>query len=186
MRLFVAIKIEPDTAFLNLYRSLQTQLGLEKIKWVEPQNLHLTLKFIGKTPEDQLNLLHTNLQEVALRHSGFDLRLEKAGIFGSSYQPRVLWLGSNEQEELRALGEDVLNSLDAIGFQRDRQNFVPHLTVGRIKQLTDKKFFQTVMAQYRDAFFQEVKVNEFLLYESRLNKQEPVYRVLRTYNLSSQ
>lgn len=183
-RLFVAIKIIPDAAFLSIYQKLRLQLSLDKIKWVEPKNFHLTLKFIGKTPEDRLNVLHTALQKVAICHAGFDLCLQKTGIFGSSYQPRVIWLGSDEPAGLRILGDDVLNSLNTVGFLRDKQNFVPHLTIGRIKQLNNKKYFQDIIAQFRKAFSLGIKVDKFFLYESILMPKGPVYRVLQSYDLS--
>jgi 2'-5' RNA ligase len=109
--------------------------------------------------------------------------LQKSGIFGSRYDPRVIWLGTNNNQELTALGEDVLNSLDVAGFSRDRQNFVPHLTLGRIKQLTNKKYFQEVIAQYHETFFQKLTVEQFYLFESILQPSGPVYKVLKSYDL---
>jgi len=182
-RLFVAVKIHPDSEFEGIYGELKKKLILDKIKWVESQNLHLTLKFLGKTPEEDFNRIHSVLQEVADRHFHFELSLQTAGIFGSRYDPRVIWLGTNQTQELTTLGEDVLNSLDMAGFTRDRQNFVPHLTLGRIKYLTNKKYFQEIISQYHETFFQKQIVEQFYLYESILNPAGPVYHVLKSYDL---
>ncbi len=182
-RLFVAVKIHPDRHFEGIYGELRKKLILDKIKWVELQNLHLTLKFLGKTSEENFSRIHSVLQEVVARHFCFELSLQTAGIFGSRYDPRIIWLGTNQNQELTILGEDVLNSLDAAGFPRDRQNFVPHLTLGRIKQLTNKKYFQEIILQYHEMFFQKLAVEQFFLYESILNPAGPVYRILKSYNL---
>jgi 2'-5' RNA ligase len=182
-RLFVAVKIHPDARLEKVYGELRKKLILDKIKWVEPQNLHLTLKFLGKTPSEDIKRIDAVLREVATRYSAFELSLQKSGIFGSRYDPRVIWLGTNNNQELTALGEDVLNSLDVAGFSRDRQNFVPHLTLGRIKQLTNRKYFQEVISQYHETFFQKLTVEQFYLFESILQPSGPVYKVLKSYDL---
>jgi 2'-5' RNA ligase len=182
-RLFVAIPIAPDKDFATTYMALRKPLVLDRIKWVEPQNMHLTLKFLGKTPDDQIPQIHAALLAVASKHAEFDMLLNKTGIFGSSYQPRVIWLGDDDSKEIRVLGEDLLNELDAAGFSRDRQNFVPHLTLGRIKQINSKKHFQNTIGQFKSAFSLRVPVKRFVLFQSILKPQGPVYRVLKTYPL---
>lgn len=182
-RLFVAVKVQPDNQFEEIYRELRKKLFLDKIKWVESQNLHLTLKFLGKTPADDFEKIHIVLQEVAARHSAFELTLQQSGIFGSRYNPRVIWLGTNENRKLKALGKDVLNSFDAAGFERDRGNFVPHLTLGRIKQLTNKKYFQEVISQYHETLFQKQIIEKFYLFESIRNRTGPIYKILKNYDL---
>ncbi|MBE0650950.1 MAG: RNA 2',3'-cyclic phosphodiesterase [Bacteroidales bacterium] len=182
-RLFVAVKIHPDDQFKEIYVELRKKLILDKIKWIEPQNLHLTLKFLGKTPTEDIKRIDSVLKEVAARHSIFGMSMQNSGIFGSRYDPRVIWLGTDNNQDLTALGEDVLNSLDEAGFERDRQNFVPHLTLGRIKQLTNKKYFQDVISQYHETFFQKQVVEQFYLFESILQPSGPVYKVLKSYDL---
>jgi len=182
-RLFVAVKVQPDNQFEEIYRELRKKLILDKIKWVEPQNLHLTLKFLGKTPAEDFEKIHTVLQEVAARHTFFELTLQQSGIFGSRYNPRVIWLGTNGNRKLKALGEDILNSFDAAGFDWDRGNFVPHLTLGRIKQLSNKKYFQQVISQYHETLFQKQTIEKFYLFESILNRTGPVYKILKSYDL---
>lgn len=182
-RLFVAVKIHPDSRFEDIYTELRKKLILDKIKWVELQNLHLTLKFLGKTPSEDFGRVHSVLQETAARHSCFELSLQQTGIFGSRYDPRVIWLGTNQNPELTALGEDVLTRLDEAGFERDRGNFVPHLTLGRIKYLTNKKYFQEIISQYQETFFQKQTIGQFYLFESILNSSGPVYKVLKSYDL---
>ena len=182
-RLFVAIKIHPDENFMKTLIALRHALQLEKISWVKPDNFHLTLKFIGKTTEEKLPDIQKALQEVVSKHKLFTLKLAGTGIFGSSYKPRVLWFGIDENETIRQLGKDVLDTLDTVGFPRDRQNFVPHLTIGRIRHIEHKKMFQEAVAAHHNDFLQEFPVDKIFLYESLLTSSGVIYRVVKGFPL---
>jgi len=182
-RLFVAIKVVPDENFLKSYVALRHALQLEKISWVKPENFHLTLKFLGKTPEDKFPAIRTALQQVAEQTGNFSMKMAGTGIFGSSYKPRVLWFGIENDLAIHQLGETVLNNLDKAGFPRDRQNFVPHLTIGRINKIEHKKMFQDAVAAHRHDFLQEFTINKIILYESLLKPMRVVYKQRMEFRL---
>ena len=182
-RLFVAIKIHPSEKFLKTYDSLKSGLRFARITWVKPESIHVTLKFFGETMENRIPDISKVLQEVAGRHKPFTSELVNVGIFGSSYSPKVIWFGIDKPEPLKKLGNDVLQSVESIGWENDRQNFVPHLTIGRIKDIPDKHLFQSVIDEHKKTWMQEVQVSEFHLYESILRSGGPIYKVLETYNL---
>jgi len=182
-RLFAAIKIHPSPEFIRLYTELQNSLRIANIKWVDVNNIHITLKFFGETEESKIRGINKALAEVAFQNSSFVINLKNSGIFGSSYNPRVVWFGIEKSPALEKLAEEVLEAMDKTGFERDRQNFVPHLTVGRIKQVKDKRIFQEVIERYRTVEVQEEKVDRFLLFESILKPHGPEYRVLETFLL---
>ena len=163
--------------------ALRYALQLEKISWVKPENFHLTLKFLGKTTEEKLPAIRSILQQVAGQTPAFSLKISGTGIFGSSYKPRVIWFGVENDIIIRQLGETVLNHLDKAGFHRDRQNFVPHLTIGRINKINHKKMFQKAMADHRDDFLQESVVDKIILYESLLKPSGVVYQVVSKFPL---
>jgi len=183
-RLFVAIKIYPEENFLKTFNALRYALQLEKISWVKPENFHLTLKFLGKTPEEKLPDIRKALQEAAGQTTPFTMKIAGTGIFGSSYKPRVLWFGIEENQTMKQLGENVLNALDTAGFPRDRQNFVPHLTMGRIRKIEHKKMFQEAVTAHRQDFLQESPVEKIILYESLMKPSGVVYKVVSTFHLS--
>ncbi len=182
-RLFAAIKVIPDENFLKSYESLRHALQLEKISWVKPENFHMTLKFLGKTPDEKLPAIQTALQKAASQTPPFSMNMEGTGIFGSSYNPRVIWFGVNDDIAIRMLGEAVLNELHTAGFPRDRQNFVPHLTIGRMKKIEHKKMFQEAIAVHRHDFLQEITVEKIILYESLLKPAGVVYRSITEFPL---
>jgi len=182
-RLFAAIKVHPDENLLSVYSDLRAMLRNEKIKWVDEKNIHITLKFFGETPENQIDTICETLDDVAYRHEPFTLKLQNIGIFGSKYNPRVIWFGMEKCPAIEALAEDTLQGLDKAGYPVDRQNFRAHLTVGRIKFINDKRNFQQSIDQLKEVFIQDVNVDEFMLYESKLRPQGPEYTVVESFKL---
>ncbi len=185
-RLFAAFKVHPDDNLLSLYADLRAMLRHEQIKWVDEKNIHITLKFFGETPESQIDDICETLDGVAYRHTPLNLRLQNIGIFGSKYNPRVIWFGMEKNTAIENLAKDVLQSLDKAGFPMDRQNFRAHLTVGRIKFINDKRNFQQSIDQFKEVFIQDIDVNEFVLYESKLRPQGPEYSVVEKFSLGEQ
>jgi RNA 2',3'-cyclic 3'-phosphodiesterase len=182
-RLFAAIKIHPSESFVSLMYLWKHALRNENIKWVETTNIHITLKFFGETEESRIAEIIEGLNMVATKHKPFKFYIKGAGVFGSSYDPRVIWFGIKENKELQNLSTDVLNSMEMIGWAKDRQNIIPHLTMGRIKHVDDKTKLKELVSKNREVDIQEESLNEFYLYESILKPQGPIYNILETLKL---
>jgi len=181
-RLFIAIKIDPDQHFIDVYQALRNDLAHEKIKWVPEENLHLTLRFLGEMNENNIDRIIKAIAVVTSVRQ-FDFNVQNTGIFGSSYRPKVIWFGTNPKEYLQKLAGSINQSLSRIGYTNDRQNFVPHLTAGRIKELSDKTLFQNIISKYKMQFLQKIKVSEIILFESVLLKQGATYRTVDIFKL---
>lgn len=174
-----------NNGFVPLINDLQARLQHEKrITWCKPDNIHLTLKFLGDTnPQDVPAIINT-VTKIIDNHSHFVMDFNRTGVFGSHYAPRVIWLGMNETpKELYDLEEDILTAFDKIGFLRDRQNFVPHLTLGRIKDLCEKQYFQKVMQSIEQKSYIRQEVREIILFQSFLRPDGPIYRVEKKWTL---
>ena len=180
-RLFAALKIHPDAEFLAKYRELKQELRVEQIKWVEDQNIHVTLKFFGETEEGKIPGICSVLRKRASAESYIDLRLAGLGIFGSSYAPKVIWVGIEPYRELSVLMKSLHDDLKNIGFEPDRQNLVPHLTLGRIKFLRDKVIFKRALDQYKTISSAPVHLGEMILFESILHREGPEYLALEKF-----
>jgi len=174
-RLFAAVKIEPGEKFIKSFRELRTGLGSEKIKWVEEHNIHITLKFFGETDESLIRGISGSLGKIASNTAELNFRLSGIGIFGSRYDPRVVWAGIEPPEPLASLMKIVQKEMEQHGFEPDRQNTVPHLTLGRIKFLKDKELFKKVIDIHRDLQSDFIKISESILFESILRKEGPQY-----------
>ena len=182
-RLFAAIKVHPSEEFLVRYYNLKKNLKQEKIRWVDPENIHITLKFFGECPEHHIPAIEMALEQAASQVQAFKFNILNTGIFGSSYRPRVIWFGIKPEEQIITLAQTVFDELEKIGIERDRQNFVPHLTVARIKQLEDRDHFQKVIDKYREGFIQKEEVKQFHLFESHLGPKGPKYDIISSFEL---
>lgn len=183
-RLFLAIPISPEQQLISQRSFLMSNLSEERINWVKEENMHLTLKFIGKTSAKQIPELVKAVSRSIKEFNSFRIVLERIGIFGSNYQARVVWVGIQENNLLRDLQRGILKEFDKIGFSSDRQNFVPHFTLGRIKKIQHKDHFKRVMERTEKGFIQEVKVDSLVLFESVLTPEGPIYKTIKRFELS--
>jgi RNA 2',3'-cyclic 3'-phosphodiesterase len=182
-RLFAAIKIEPSADFNLAYDQLTSSLRHERIKWVEPYNIHITLKFFGETDEKMIPEINKVLQASARLSGSFTLKINKTGIFGSRYDPRVVWFGIDPEPGMDNLAKNTVVQLQKAGWEPDRQNFVPHLTIGRIKEIKDKALFQKIIASFQDVVLQEQEITEIILFESILRREGPLYVKIASFPL---
>ncbi len=166
-RTFLAISIPCSTEFPAMVERLKKNLQHEKyINYVKTNQIHLTLKFVGDTPAEDIPAIIEACQKVA--------------NFGSNNVPRILWLGMNNQPKaLFDLEADLLDAFDDLGYLRDRQNFVPHLTVCRIKQLVDKQFFLQICNGIEQKTYLHADVKELIYFQSFLQPTGPIYKVLK-------
>jgi len=182
-RLFVAIKVELSDEFRQSARALQANLSYEKIVWEKDDLRHLTLRFLGATPDSQIEPLKAALADVARESESFTMQLDKMGLFGSRYAPDVIWFGFEDFTPFRQLFDKLESRLQQVGFGPAYGNFVPHVTVARIKHLQDKQRFRRVLEQCRPKGAQTINVSEIILYQSFLHSDGPVYKPLATYSL---
>lgn len=180
-RLFTALKIDPGDEFLKSYHELMRDLGHEGIKWVEDNNIHITLKFFGETAEQKIPAICSVLKNRAVVTPSFDLQLTGLGIFGSAYAPKVIWVGIAPYADLVNLMKYIHDDLKVIGFNPNRQNLVPHLTLGRIKFLQDKVLFNRTINGYNTISSSPFHISEMILYESILHREGPEYIVTEKF-----
>ena len=185
-RTFLAIPIPVGEAYPALVQHLQRNLEHERrnINWCKLDQIHLTLKFVGDTPEEDIPKIIQACQRLAKNHQPFTMDFNRTGIFGSNHSPRVLWLGmKDEPKALYNLEAEVLDAFDALGYLRDRQNFVPHLTVCRIKNLVDKPFFQQIYQGIEQKTYLHADVKEMVYLQSFLQPTGAFYKTLKRFPL---
>ena len=186
-RTFLAIPINGGTDFPALSQGLQRNLQHEKrnINWCKTDQIHLTLKFVGDTPDQDISKIIEACQKVAQNHQPFTVDFNRTGIFGSNHSPRVLWLGmKDEPKALYDLEEDILDAFDSVGYLRDRQNFVPHITLGRIKDLCEKQYFWKVITAIEQKSYIHQEVKDIILFQSILRPEGAIYKVLKKWELN--
>jgi RNA 2',3'-cyclic 3'-phosphodiesterase len=182
-RLFAAIPVTPAQPLLAMMIEGKAVLHHEHIRWAQPERMHLTLKFFGEVPEKEIPVIIRHLKEHTEKTQVFHFLLQGTGMFGSRYQPKVLWAGTAGDAALHALGEQVIDASATCGFPRERLPFVPHLTLARIAGLTSVKRFHEFLASHRDDVFQEAEVDKMILYESILHTTGAEHIALREFPL---
>lgn len=164
---------------------MQSELANERITWVKPEVMHLTIKFFGEIPQNSIPSIEHCLGQAACSVTEFSIAIVATGIFGSSYQPRVIWFGIKEPEPVKQLATEVNEQLKTIGILPDRQNFVPHLTIARIKQINNLHYLHKVIGRHKILDGEPEHIGEIALYESILHKYGPVYTALKSFELKA-
>ena len=182
-RIFIAIKIEPENDLLRIHASLKSVLGDEKINWVDPLNIHLTLAFLGDTEEDRIKVAAIMLKKQCSGFGEFDFNLCGTGVFKDFNDPRVIWIGVNESEKLAELYGRIKTGLEDTGFKTENRPFRPHITIGRIKSLRNPGVLRSAVEKYKDSGIQKVNVQEVILYESILKPTGPLYKPISIFKL---
>lgn len=133
MRVFVAIFPPPEVGE-TLYRAALNLPVEGGVRWVDPRNIHLTLKFLGDVREESLDGIVAATDSVRERHEKFEAGVTGFGAFPSARRARILWAGIGEgSERLRTLAGDLEAALEPLGFERERRPYTPHVTVGRAR-----------------------------------------------------
>ena len=182
-RLFIAAKLPLSDQTRKKIDFIRDRLNYEKIKWVEPQNVHLTLKFLGDTDEELIPQIEEKLQQIAGQIPVNQVEVKGLGVFPNPFKPRVLWLGLQYEPALKELYDLIENEMELLGYEREHRDFKPHITLGRIKFLKNRKNLQFLLDKFKNTEFQSVKVNKIILFESELFPTGPVYTELAELQL---
>lgn len=185
LRLFVAADIPPlvREAVSGALEPLK-----EKVpggRWVRPENLHITLKFIGDYGEERLERLSNEITAAAARCAPFTVRLGKCGAFPSRSRARVLWVGMTEGGEEAAAAAGKLEArLEKAGVKREGRDYRGHLTVARLREPFDCSGFLVELAANMERVESiAFEVGELTLYRSILSPSGPTYVALRVFSL---
>lgn len=184
-RVFLAIKINASKNFMDTIDELKLKLKHENIRWINTDNLHLTLRFFGDTPIDKIDGIVNAIAKALEKEKEFKIKLQNLGVFGSSYNPKVIWFKVLGDEILKELEVKISTELEVVGCMKDRQNFIPHLTIARLKKLKDKKLFNNILEEYKEIYIQESVVKEVILYESILHKTGAEYKIIQKFDLKA-
>jgi 2'-5' RNA ligase len=150
------------------------------VKWVEPQNLHVTLLFLGEVDDREIPAVCRAVSEQTAGHPPFEMSVEKLGCFPHPRRPRVIWIGVGEgAQELRALHDGLEPPLLALGcYRREERQYRPHITLGRVRGERPADQLAAVLAQNQDWKGGKIAVSEVLVMSSELTPQGPNYTIL--------
>jgi 2'-5' RNA ligase len=187
MRCFIAIDIDEQIrkALGRLQDELRGKADIKKsdAKWVNPENIHLTLKFLGEIKDEQVVDVCNITGDVAGRHESFELNVESVGHFGGK-SARVLWVGMGQNiDKLLQLQQDLEQQLNLAGWPRETRKFSGHLTLCRIRNSRAGIKLAQLAKEYEDFKLGTMAADSVSIYQSQLTPEGPIYTVLGEYEL---
>lgn len=175
-RIFVAIDI-PSADVVKKLAAVRDELVMTgaDLKPVEDENLHITLRFIGEVEDEVVRKVCEALREIKFK--AFGVRVKGLGAFPTVARPRVIWAGVAEgSRELVSLHLDVERKLRSLGIPPEREEFVPHITLARVKSPRKSRELADAIARYADYDFGFFEASRFVLKESTLTPRGPIYK----------
>ncbi len=194
MRIFIGIDID-DEIRTRMARFLDGVRGFAPdVRWVNPESLHITLKFIGEQKAEQVEAICERLRQI--QGPQFDIRFDGYGFFPTAKAPRVFWVGIKSGPQLAKVADEIDRAMAELGIEREQRAFSPHLTLARAaggsgspkwrkSDRTNSAF--AVLDKRLEAMpaldFGTMTAREFVLYQSQLSPKGSKYTKLHRYPL---
>lgn len=183
MRLFVALEI-PSAVRQNLAALVAAMRAITKEpRWARPENLHVTLKFLGEVADVQVDAVRSalggihSIKAVALEFRGM-------GFFPNEKHPRVFWAGMEASPNLKTLAGDIEGAMEKFGIPREKREFSPHLTLARFERPRLPEALRKLIAENQERDFGSLRTNEFHLIQSKLKPAGAEYTTVATFQFA--
>jgi 2'-5' RNA ligase len=187
LRTFIGIPIDKGTR-VNLLTLQETLAEVAPdVKWVEPENLHLTLLFLGEVDDREVHSVCRVVADVCASQPPFSMSLEKAGSFGNPRRPRTLWVGVGAgAQEVCALHDALEPPLLDLGcYRREERAYTPHLTIGRVRSDQPNDALAKLLSRQTTWQGGQMNVREVHVMSSELGRDGPTYTILSRAKLGS-
>lgn len=183
MRCFIGVKV--DNPLINSFIGELLEVGAA-LRPVKPENLHLTLKFLGEVPEDAVKGIKKAMDDSFSGFESFEASLFGTGTFPSMNYMRVVWIGFQEnRERFIEMQRMVDKNLVPLGFDSDNR-FHPHLTLARVKSQKGKEKLKAFLSKNKERSFGKLNVRSVELKESVLGPKGPVYSTVARTKLTGE
>ena len=184
MRTFLAIEIEPYIKNrIEESQEIISDSESSNIKFVEVENIHLTLKFFGEIDEDKLEQIIDIINQSIKNKEAYTLKVVNIGAFPNIYNPRVIWTGIKDKNNTTVkLIEELDKKFNKIGFKKEK-NYVPHITIGRVKNISDKEKLSQTLKDLNKKYHGKMEVKKICLKSSTLTPSGPIYENIKEFDL---
>ena len=180
IRIFIAIEI--PSSIKEKISDFQEELKKEhaRISWVKPDNIHITLKFLGNVTEDKIDAIGNAVEIAVAQIKSFQIEITNVGAFPNYEKPRVIWVGAqSESDLLKITAKQIDNELHQLGFELEKRSFKAHLTLGRVKGLHGIDGVINKLKQGQGFKGGSFKVHEIVVMRSDLKPTGAVYTSLK-------
>lgn len=184
MRTFIAVDLDREIKknISLLVTRLKSKGG--NIRWIKPQGMHLTLKFLGEISPVRISGIESEMKNTVDRYDSFPMTIKGTGTFPpASRNPRILWAGTENCDFLSALQQDLELKLSDLNFPQEKRRFSPHLTLGRVKSSTDIGPIIAELEKNKNHNFGEMIVRKITFFKSTLKPSGAEYSILSEFEL---
>ncbi len=184
IRSFIAFEL-PEAVIALLGKVQQELKSLRlKVRWVRPENIHLTLKFLGNINPADIENIGGAMSDAAGDCAPFTLTVGGIGFFPGIKRPRIIWVGlGGEIQVLLNLQRNLADRLATVGFPKEKRSFKAHLTLGRIRQAVDPSEIGQAVQLFSDSGTQKMTADRVILFKSDLKPTGAVYSRLKKVDL---
>lgn len=183
MRTFLAIEIDDYIKNkINDTQKIIQEKKSAKIKYVETNNIHLTLKFFGEINEKQLKDIVEVINKTIAKYKKYSLKIVNVGAFPNIYRPRVIWTGIKDNNITSNLIEELDEEFSKLGFKKEKE-YVPHITIGRVKDIKDKNEISNTLKVLKKQYHGKMNVKKIYLKSSKLTSDGPIYKNIKEFEL---
>jgi len=186
IRAFIGIRLPEN--MISFFREIQDGIKAQglNLKLVRPENIHITLKFLGYIDKSAVREIGYAMEESGHRNSPIILNAKGLGCFPTIRKPRILWVGLGKQiEKLKTIQKNLDQKLETLGFPKENRTFKGHLTIGRVKKKIDTAALGAAIETFKNIESEDFIVDRIILFQSTLKSSGPVYEALETKPIGS-
>ncbi len=181
LRTFISVTVPKEVVMVQDMLKTTIQLQKGNVRWVTRGQIHLTLKFLGHTPPEDVHKIDSIIEQIMTHHGPIDLVVKGTGNFPDPRRPRTLWLGLDGNiEALTALTQEINNELEPLGYPIEDSTFVPHITIARIKY---PPHWTPDITSFLNTSYEPIPmiVNRIRFMASELLPNGPIHSILGTH-----
>ncbi len=184
-RTFIGIPLSPHARGIlqniqNDFKNLNAD-----VKWVPPDNIHMTLKFLGEIQPQKLKSIQNIFPSLFQNFSRFDVAITRLGAFPNAQKPRVIWAGITQNAELLTeIAAQLENALGKLGFPKEDKKFSPHMTLGRVRSFKNIEKLSESIDAYQKFLPITEPIETIVLFKSTLASQGSIYEHLNEVKLN--
>jgi len=178
---FIAADIEVTENIIKFLNEMKNSKF--DIKVVEPQNIHITLKFLGDVQQGKINQIEQVIKESVEGIESFKINLKNTGVFPNKNYIKVVWIGIEDAENLAIIANNIDDKLSQMGFKKEKREFSAHLTIARVKTARNKDILLERINEYDNFNFGIQEIKSIKLKMSELTPKGPIYTTLKEVKL---
>lgn len=178
---FIAIDIDVFPKLVQFENEIRNSGA--NVKLVEPENIHITIKFLGDTDEGLVERIEEIIKDAAGGLDPFEIKLKGAGVFPNNNYIKVMWIGIENGERIGKIANKIDEKISELGFEKEKRRFSAHLTIARVKSAKNKEKLLQLIEKYGEIEFGTLMVNTIKLKKSELTSKGPIYTTLKEVKL---